>query len=54
LKDLYLYYNPGDGISIFPVKAWFDNNNIPKNFPVQSWYWEIVPSNPITPYYYKE
>ncbi len=31
-------WNPGDG-SVFPVKAWFDNNSIPnsENFTSESW-----------------
>ncbi len=31
LEELYCYGNPGDGESLFPVTAWFDNNNIPGN-----------------------
>ncbi|MDR0955364.1 MAG: leucine-rich repeat domain-containing protein [Rikenellaceae bacterium] len=29
LYYLYCPYNPGDGVSKFPVTAWFDNNSIP-------------------------
>jgi len=31
LTQLWCYDNPGDGVSIFPVTAWFDNSDIPKN-----------------------
>ncbi len=31
LKWLYCFENPGDGESLFPVTAWFDNNTIPAN-----------------------
>jgi len=37
--------NPGDGESIFPVKAWFDNDNVPapvnqdQRFTTESWTW---------------
>jgi hypothetical protein len=30
-------YNPGDGISKFPVKAWFEANAVPFGFPTQRW-----------------
>jgi hypothetical protein len=29
LTSLGCSYNPGDGVSTFPVTAWFDNNSIP-------------------------
>ncbi|MDR0954606.1 MAG: leucine-rich repeat domain-containing protein [Rikenellaceae bacterium] len=34
-------YNPGDGVSKFPVKTWdwFDNGSIPINFQTESWEW---------------
>ncbi len=32
LIELFCYNNPGDGKSVFPVIAWFDNNNIPSDF----------------------
>jgi Leucine-rich repeat (LRR) protein len=49
-------HNPGDGVSTFPVKAWFDNNSIPEYFSHliyinYSWYWN---GNEITPYFYTE
>jgi hypothetical protein len=31
--------NPGDGVSKFPVTAWFDNGNIPNGFPTPSTDW---------------
>ncbi|WP_251620739.1 leucine-rich repeat domain-containing protein [Odoribacter lunatus] len=30
LTTVWCHNNPGDEISLFPVTAWFDNNNIPK------------------------
>lgn len=32
LTSLNCYGNPGDGISKFPVKAWFDNYTVPDYF----------------------
>lgn len=29
--------NPGDG-TVFPVTAWFDNTNVPKDFPTSYLY----------------
>ncbi len=31
LTTLVCYKNPGDKESLFPVAAWFDNDNIPEN-----------------------
>jgi Leucine-rich repeat (LRR) protein len=42
--------NPGDGVSRFPVKAWFDNNSVPYNTVWKyDWTWN---GKTITPYYY--
>jgi len=39
LTKLVCYNNPGDGKSVFPVIAWFGNDNIPEDFHnnVKSW-----------------
>ncbi|MDR0953788.1 MAG: hypothetical protein LBM20_00185 [Rikenellaceae bacterium] len=29
--------NPGDGVSMLPVRAWFDNDAIPQDFTARSW-----------------
>ena len=31
--------NPGDGVSTFPVKAWFDNETVPAGLKVYSSSW---------------
>jgi hypothetical protein len=59
LIDTRFYDNPGDGVSKFPVTAWFDNNSIPRGtamlgtdgFDTGSWSYNGVT---ITPYYYTE
>ena len=40
LTELCCYDNPGDGESLFPVTAWFDNNNIPGNMQFKFYSWE--------------
>lgn len=37
LEYLDCSYNPGDGISVFPVTAWFGNDAIPSDFTKGSW-----------------
>lgn len=37
LEYLDCSYNPGDGISVFPVTAWFGNDAIPSDFTEGSW-----------------
>ena len=37
LTFLNCSFNPGNG-TVFPVTAWFDNNNVPINFIKDSWY----------------
>lgn len=39
LTSLICDGNPGDG-SVFPVTAWFDNENVPEGFSQGSWYYE--------------
>ncbi len=40
LTEFYCEYNPGDGISKFPVRAFFDNNSIPNHyFQYGGWYY---------------
>jgi thiol-disulfide isomerase/thioredoxin len=52
LTSLWCDNNPGDGVSTFPVKAWFDNNSIPKsNLQTAAWDWN---GKTITPYYYTD
>lgn len=42
LKDLYVEYNPGDGVSAFPITAWFTDPVFAPGFRVmvESWYTE--------------
>ncbi|MDR0907275.1 MAG: leucine-rich repeat domain-containing protein [Rikenellaceae bacterium] len=60
LYYLACWYNPGDGASTFPVKAWFDNSSIPTGttpsgdtyyFTTGSWH---SGGKTITLYYYTE
>ncbi len=37
LVSLTCWGNPGDGVSKFPVTAWFDNTEIPSDFSSSSW-----------------
>ena len=37
---LRCYGNPGDGESLFPVTAWFDNDTIPENVYVDTKNWD--------------
>jgi hypothetical protein len=37
LMGLVCANNPGDGVSKFPVTAWFGNNSIPDGFTTDSW-----------------
>ncbi len=39
LTELSCSYNPGDGVSTFPVKAWFDNDTVPAGLNVHSSSW---------------
>lgn len=40
LTRLECYDNPGDGVSIFPVTAWFDNNSIPESMSIEIKSWD--------------
>ena len=41
LKSLICYNNPGDGVSKFPVTAWFDNSAVPSSyFTTGGWAYE--------------
>ena len=40
LTILYCYNNPGDGVSKFPVTAWFDNATVPGSLRVPKSSWE--------------
>jgi hypothetical protein len=46
-----IFNNPGDGISTFPVKAWFDNSSIPFHIDPRNWDWN---GNTITLNFYAE
>ena len=39
LTELWCYGNPGDGVSSFPVTAWFDNETVPAGLNVHSSSW---------------
>ena len=39
LTGLWCYNNPGDGVSSFPVTAWFDNETVPAGLNVHSSSW---------------
>ena len=39
LTELRCEYNPGDGISNFPITAWFDNETVPAGLNVYSSNW---------------
>ena len=39
LTELRCEYNPGDGVSSFPVTAWFDNETVPAGLDVYSSSW---------------
>lgn len=39
LETLSCNNNPGDGISTFPVTAWFDNQSIPDNLEIYQGQW---------------
>ena len=39
LTQMYCAYNPGDGESTFPVKAWFDNDTKPDNLEIYQGQW---------------
>ena len=39
LTQLYCSYNPGDGVSSFPVTAWFDNETVPAGLDVYASSW---------------
>ena len=42
LTGLWCYGNPGDGVSSFPVTAWFDNETVPAglNVHLSSWWYD--------------
>ena len=42
LSDLDCSYNPGDGVSVFPATAWFDNASIPSDmsFYMNEWWYD--------------
>jgi hypothetical protein len=40
LSKLFCSYNPGDGVSKFPVRVWFDNNSIPAGFDPGTTEWD--------------
>ena len=39
LTQLYCSYNPGDGVSSFPITAWFDNDTKPDNLEIDREQW---------------
>ena len=39
LRTLMCENNPGDGVSTFPITAWFDNSNIPANLRILPMEW---------------
>ena len=39
LRALMCENNPGDGVSTFPITAWFDNSNIPANLRILPMEW---------------
>ena len=39
LTGLWCFNNPGDGVSSFPVTAWFDNETVPAGLNVHSSSW---------------
>ena len=39
LTQLYCSYNPGDGVSSFPITAWFDNETVPTGLDVYASSW---------------
>ena len=39
LTQLYCSYNPGDGVSSFPIIAWFDNDTKPGNLEIGEEQW---------------
>jgi hypothetical protein len=47
LTRLWIYDNPGDGVSKFPVTAWFDNNSVPTGagyvFITEGWGPNFIP-----------
>ena len=50
LTTLYYEDNPGNGVSIFPVTAWFDDSDIPSFISQASWTYD---GNTITPVFTK-
>ncbi len=40
LKNMWCDGNPGDGVSKFPVTAWFDNGSVPPDFTTSTWTYE--------------
>ena len=42
LTDLRCEYNPGDGVSSFPITAWFDNKTVPAGLNIfsSSWWYD--------------
>lgn len=40
LTYLECEYNPGDGVSSFPITAWFDNETVPAGLNVYSSSWQ--------------
>ena len=42
LTDLRCEYNPGDGVSSFPITAWFDNETVPAGLNIfsSSWWYD--------------
>ena len=50
LTWLSCYSNPGNGVSIFPVTAWFDDSDIPSFISQASWTYD---GNTITPVFTK-
>ncbi len=39
LTELWCHNNPGDGVSKFPIKAWFDDSTIPSHLGRGGWYY---------------
>ena len=40
LTQLYCSYNPGDGVSSFPITAWFDNDTKPGDLEIDEEQWK--------------
>lgn len=46
LKTFTCHANPGDGVSKFPVKAWFGNLFVPSGFTTLTWYHSVAAIRP--------